>query len=206
MNLLKAIRERRAVRDFTPEPVSAGMMYQLLSAASWAPSAMNEQPWHFTVITDRDILDQISISAKTWLLQNLPNIPRPAHFRDTLADPNFHIFYNAPSLIVISTTSAGPWMIEDAALAAQNLMLMATALGLGTCWVGFAQGWLNTSEGHNILVIPEGALVVAPIIVGHPRTIPPRVARKTPVVSWIGHRQFDGESHSEEPILDESGP
>lgn len=205
MNVLRAIRERRAVRDFKPEPVSAGVLYQLLSAASWAPSAMNEQPWHFTVITDQPLLDQISTRAKTWLLQNLPRMPRPAHFREILADSNFHIFYNAPCLVVISTTSAGPWMSEDAALAAQNLMLMATALGLGSCWIGFAQGWLNTPEGHEILNIPEGALVVAPIIVGHPRTIPPQVARKAPVVSWIGRRHIDGETFIEEPVLEEPG-
>ena len=87
-------------------------------------------------------------------------------------------------------------MREDAALAAQNLMLMATALGLGSCWIGFAQGWLNTAEGHQILNIPAKALVVAPIIAGQPRTVPPPVERKTPLVSWIGHRHIGGEKSS----------
>jgi nitroreductase len=190
MNLLQAIRERRAVRDFKPEPVCAGMLYQLVSAASWAPSAMNEQPWQFTIITDRTVLDEISARAKAWMLKNLPAMPRRAHFLDILAEPNFHIFYNAPCLIVISVASAGPWTSEDAALAAQNLMLMATDLGLGSCWIGFAQGWLNTAEGHQILNLPEGALVVAPVIIGHPRTTPPPVARKKPLISWIGQRHF----------------
>ncbi len=157
MNVSQAIRERRAVRDFNPEPVSAGALHRLISAASWAPSAMNEQPWRFTIVTDRAVLDEISNRAKCWMLKNLPTMVRRAHFRDVLAEPNFHIFYNAPCLVIISATSTGPWMSEDVALAAQNLMLMATDLGLGTCWIGFAQGWLNTAEGREILDLPQKA-------------------------------------------------
>jgi nitroreductase len=205
MNVLQAIRERRAVRDFKPEPVSAGMLYQLISAASWAPSAMNEQPWHFTVVTDKAVLDEISDRAKSWMLQNLATVPRPAHFRDILAEPDFHIFYHAPCLVVISTTSKGPWMSEDAALAAQNLMLMATDLGLGSCWIGFAQGWLNTHEGHQLLDLPEGALVVAPVIIGHARTTPPPVARKARLVSWIGPGHTADRDFIEEPELEVPG-
>lgn len=92
-------------------------------------------------------------------------------------------------------------MREDAALAAQNLMLMATDIGLGSCWIGFAQGWLNTPEGHRILNLPGNARVVAPIILGHPRTVPPSVARKAPLMSWIGHRHSHGEEIVEEPEL-----
>jgi nitroreductase len=205
MNVFQAIRGRRAVRDFKPEPVSAGLLYQLVSAASWAPSAMNEQPWHFTIVTDKAVLDEISEQAKAWMLKDLPAMPRRSHFRDLMAEPDFHIFYNAPCLVVISSTSTGPWISEDAALAAQNFMLMATDLGLGTCWIGFAQGWLNSGEGHQILNLPAKALVVAPIIVGHPRTVPPSVARKMPLVSWIGHRHIGGEMIIEEPE-DRAGP
>ena len=201
MKVLQAIRERRAVRDFKPEPVSAGLLYQLVSAASWAPSAINEQPWQFTIVTDKTILAEISANARKWMLKDLSAMPRAPHFREILAEPDFNIFYNAPCLVVISTVSSGPWMREDGALAAQNLMLMATALGLGSCWIGFAQGWLNTEEGHQILNLPGNALVVAPIIVGHPRTVPPPVGRKTPLVSWIGHRHADGEPIVEEPEL-----
>jgi nitroreductase len=201
MNVLEAIRERRAVRDFKPEPVSAGLLYQLVSAASWAPSAMNEQPWHFTIVTDRAMLDEISRRAKSWLLTNLPAMPRSAHFRDILAEPDFNIFYNASCLVVISTDVNGPWMCEDASLAAQNMMLMATDLGLGSCWIGFAQGWLNSVEGRQLLNLSDKALVVAPLIVGYPRTLPPPVPRKAPLISWIGSRHIHGEKIAEEPEL-----
>lgn len=186
MNFLQVIRDRRAVRDFTPEPVAPSMIYQLVSSASWAPSAMNAQNCHFTVITDRSLLDEISAKAKAWLLQNGSPMMQSAHFRDLLKDSNFHILYHAPLLIVISAPSQNQWATEDCAVAAQNMMLAATDLGLGTCWIGFAQGWLNTSDGQDLLNISRHYRCVAPIIVGHPRAVLPPVPRKAPAISWVG--------------------
>ena len=147
---------------------------------------MNEQPWHFTVVTDAALLDEISRRSKAWMLQGVDALQRPGHFRDLLADPQFHIFYHAPALVVISVPHEGQWREEDCALAAQNLMLAAQDQKLGTCWIGFAQGWLNTEEGHGVLELPRQSRVVAPIIVGHPRSEPPPVPRKPPVITWIG--------------------
>jgi nitroreductase len=186
MTLLQAIRERRAVRDYRPEPVSAGLVYQLIASASWAPSAMNEQPWHFTVVTDKALLDEISRQAKLWLSRSVASMPRPAHFRDLMADESFHILYHAPVLIIISAPAKNQWATEDCALAAQNLMLAATGLGLGSCWIGFAQGWLNTPEACELLNLSNQNICVAPLVVGHPKAPPPAVARKAPAVSWVG--------------------
>ena len=186
MELRTAIRLRRAVREYTQEPVSAPVLRDLISAASWAPSAMNEQPWHFTVVTDADLLDEISRRSKEWMLKEVAAMPRPGHFRDLLADPLFHIFYHAPALIIVSVPGDRQWSTEDSALAAQNIMLAALEQKLGSCWIGFAQGWLNTKEGLNLLGLPRQSRVVAPIIVGHPRAAPPPVPRKPPLITWIG--------------------
>ncbi|HKQ45784.1 MAG TPA: nitroreductase [Rhizomicrobium sp.] len=186
MEVLDALRRRRAVRDYKPVAVSATILRQLISAASWAPSAMNEQPWHFTVVTDAALLDEISRRSKNWMLNALAAMPRPGHFRDLLADPLFHIFYHAPALIVISVPDDRQWSAEDCALAAQNMMLAALEQNLGSCWIGFAQGWLNTEEGLNLLELPRQSRVVAPIIVGYPNAVPPPVPRKPPLITWIG--------------------
>lgn len=197
MELLDAIRQRRAVRDYKPDPVRAGLLQQLIVAASWAPSAMNEQPWHFTVVTDSTLLDEISARSKTATLASVAAMPRSNHFRDILSDPGFHIFYHAPALIVISAPADGQWGVEDCALAAQNMMLAACALGLGTCWVGFAQGWLNTPEGRRALGLPTGNRAVAPIIVGYPKASPPSVGRKALAINWIGDIKSSEESGAE---------
>ena len=87
---------------------------------------------------------------------------------------------------MISAAQQGPWIVEDCALAAQNLMLSAYAHGLGTCWVGFAQSFLNTSDAKKLLGLPEEWMAVAPIIVGYPRAVPIDVPRKAPTVLHVG--------------------
>ena len=110
----------------------------------------------------------------------------PHHFGEILNDPNFEIFYHAPVLILISTTADIPWAVEDCSLAAENLMLAARAARLGTCWIGFAQGWLNTPDGKVLLKLPAAYKPVAPIIVGHPKAAAPPVPRKQPDIRFVG--------------------
>lgn len=76
--------------------------------------------------------------------------------------------------------------MEDCALAAQNLMLAAYAAGLGSCWIGFAQSFLNTPEGKALLGLPSAWVPVAPIIIGYPKTTPDPVPRNEPLIRWIG--------------------
>ena len=108
------------------------------------------------------------------------------HFQEILSDKNFDIFYNAPALILISSITESPWATENCSLAAQNLMLAARAVKLGTCWIGFAEAWLRTPEGKVTLGLPPNYLPVAPIIIGYPKSEPPPVPRKAAEISWVG--------------------
>ena len=65
-------------------------------------------------------------------------------------------------------------------------MLAAYAAGLGSCWIGFAQSFLATAEGKAAVGLPAACVPVAPIIVGHPKSVPPSVPRKPPEIRWIG--------------------
>ncbi len=184
MNLREAIYSRRAVRDFTTEAVDEATLKELIDAAIQAPSAVNQQPWRFTVVRDQKMLAEISRQSKAHMLRTSPAALASPHFNAILNNPEFDIFYHAPALIVISAAN-GPWIVEDCALAAQNLMLAACAAGLGTCWIGFAQGWLASREGKSILKLDESIVPVAPIIVGHPKDGTPAVPRKRAVVDWL---------------------
>jgi nitroreductase len=186
MDLSKAITGRRAVREYTKEVVDEETIRHLIDAAVHAPSAVNQQPWTFTVVRDQSVLDRISRDAKAHMLATMPASSHSDHIRSLLNDPNFHIFYHAPVLILISAVAEGPWAVEDCALAAENLMLAAYAAALGTCWIGFAQSFLNTPAGKTMLGLPVACVSVAPIIVGHPKAAPPPVPRKEPAVRWIG--------------------
>ena len=186
MDINDAIFGRRSVREYAEGPVDRQTIHRLIDAAVRAPNAVNQQPWMFTVVRDKTVLDGISRDAKAHMLANMPASPHSEHFHLLLRDPKFHIFYHAPVLIVISAVAPSPWIVEDCALAAENLMLVAYANRLGTCWIGFAQGFLNTAPGKKALGIPAACVPVAPIIVGHPKTMPPPVPRKDPEIRWVG--------------------
>ena len=167
MNVREVIYGRRAVREFTSEPVDEGLLRQLIDAAIQAPSAVNQQPWLFTIVRNKELLARISNEAKAHMLRTSPAALASHHFLHILNDPKFNIFYGAPVLIVISA-AASPWAIGDCALAAENLMLAAHAVGLGTCWIGFAKGWLETPEGKSALKLPETTFRLPPLLSGIP--------------------------------------
>jgi nitroreductase len=186
MDLEHAIQSRRAIRAFTPERIDDATIRRLINAAIWAPSAVNEQPWLFTVVRDKDTLFQISTQGKAHVRTAPPSGLSSAHIQELLSDPGFDVLHHAPALIVISSLSQSHWATENCSLAAENLMLAARAVGLGTCWIGFVQAWLCTPEGKNMLGLPANCLPVAPIIVGCPHSPPPPVPRKEPQIRWIG--------------------
>ena len=186
MDIEEAIYRRRTVREFTAKPVEDSTLQRLIDAAIQAPSAMNQQPWSFTVVRDQPLLDRISCEAKAHLLSTASAGVTPLQIQNLLSNADFQIFYHAPALILISAVGADAWAVEDCCLAAENLMLTACAAGLGTCWIGFAQNWLGTPEGKASLGLPATHLPVAPIIVGHPKTPAPPVARKVSEVRWVG--------------------
>jgi nitroreductase len=185
MEMLDAIRQRRAIREYKADPIPATSLRTLIEAASWAPSAMNSQTWHFVVITDRQKLDEISRSSKRWLMENEPELTANPDMRANLDDPGYDILHHAPAMIAIATPSRAKWSMEACALAAENLMLAATATGLGTCWIGLAEGWLNSAAGHKALGLAENERVGAPIVAGYPKTAPPAAARHQPRITWI---------------------
>ncbi len=185
MDVKEAIFGRRAVREYTKEPVDRETIRLLLNAAIHAPSAVNQQPWSFTIVRNQELLDRISLAAKAHMLATMNSSQQSEHFRSLLDDPNFHIFYHAPALILISAIAQGPWIVEDCSLAAENLMLAAHAQGLGTCWIGFAQSYLNTPDGKQALGLSQDCVSVAPIIVGRPKASPAPVPRNEPKIRWL---------------------
>ena len=192
MSALDAIYRRRATRAFTPAPVSESTVRELLRAAIHAPTAIHLEPWAFVVVQDRALLKRISDRAKA-LASGAPaeghhELPRTASSPRTpamLADPAFNIFYDANTLIVICGKPMGPFVTADCWLAAENLMLAATALGLATCPIGFALAALGDREVKAELGIPSDVTAIAPIIVGAPASAPPATTRREPtILSW----------------------
>lgn len=190
MDLIEAIYQRRAIRTYTPEPVPAKQVRVLLDAAVQAPSAMNHQPWAFVVIQDPVRLNKLSEGAKAYHLsrENLNHhLHSPLHdFHETLASPHYNLFYDASTLILICATSQSGYAPGDCCLAAQNLMLAAHGMGLGTCPIGLAVPWFNQPDTKQDYGIPDDYLAVLPIVLGYPRIRPDKPERQPPeVLRWI---------------------
>jgi nitroreductase len=185
MEVMDAIYKRRAVRAYAVKKVDKATVTALIKAAIQAPSALNAQPWAFAVIQDEALLKRCSDRAKAHLLGSLgPGSPLSLH-RDMLENPDFNIFYDAATLVIICAKPAALNAAEDCCLAAQNLMLSAYAMGLGTCPIGFARPWLNLPEVKRELGISADHMPVFPVIVGFPKGDALPVPRKEPeILFW----------------------
>lgn len=186
MNVLEAIQLRRAVRAYTPEAVDEATIRRLLDAAVLAPNAMNEQAWLFSVVQNKETLKRWSDRAKSLLLDQASADPKTQHYNPMLIDPKFNIFYDAGTLIVIASKARGTYTDADCWLSAENLMLAACEMGVGSCPIGFAVTVLNTPQVKKELNLPEAAVAVAPIIIGRPSAVSARPPRSAPeVTTWI---------------------
>ena len=147
---MKEIFSRRSIRRYKNKPVTDEQVYKLLRAAMYAPSAGNECPWHFVVIKDRPILDEI-----------------PKHH------PYTQMLLEAPLAIIPCCDTSnlkydGAFWIQDMAASIQNILLQAESMGLGTCWCGVYSREELVNKISKILRLPEHIIPVAVIAVGYP--------------------------------------
>lgn len=188
MSVMDAIYNHCSVRNFTAQPVSATDIHMLLYAAVQAPTDNQAEPWVFAVIQDRKHLDHLSETAKRTLwLQAQGNDHDGAARRSAnlIRDPEYHAFYNAGTLIIIYGRPLGPFVAADCWLAAENLMLAASAAGLGSCVIGLAVPALNSPEWKNLLEIPQELTAYAPILIGYPEDAATPHTRNPPeVIVW----------------------
>ena len=195
LSALDAIYMRRSVRTYTGQPLDNVTVRALLDAAVQAPTAMHEEPCAFVVVQSAAALKRCSDRAKAmWAkdaerhrdLHLVAGTTSRSAFEERLASPDFSIFYDAGTLIVICGKPLGPFVTADCWLAAENLMLAAFAMGLGTCCIGLALPMLNAPDIKAELGIPAEVTAVAAIVVGVPRGEAVSVARKDPeILAWV---------------------
>jgi nitroreductase len=151
MDVFKAIENRRSIRKFKKEPVHDSLIHKIIEAGIWAPSAGNLQSWEVILVKNQETREKIASAA----------------YRDFISE--------APLIIVLCANQqvAGAiydergkelYCIQDAACAAQNMLLAAHALGLGACWVGA----FEEEVVMDALDLPVHLRPVAVIPVGYP--------------------------------------
>lgn len=157
--VLKAILDRRSIRSYTDQPVEQEKLDAVLQAAINSPSARNLQPWHFTVIQDKAMMDELEEG-----VAKIANDPSRKH-----------IFYGAPMIILVSADSSSRWAKMDCGMATQNILLAAHSLGLGSCVIGFVMMYLGSPEAETTLKklnLPEGYEPLYAITLGYPNVEP----------------------------------
>ena len=185
VTVMDAIFHRRSVRSYGEQDVDKETVSTLLLAAVQAPSAMNQQPWGFAVLHGHKRLRDLSERVKLHLVATYPTTFELYSRSELYENPSYDLFHGANTLIVIYSMSGRLHPNEDCCLAAENLMLAAYGMGLGTCAIGYARSWFDLPETKRELGVPEHYTAVFPVVVGYPAGPPEPSRRDEPnVLSW----------------------
>jgi nitroreductase len=159
MEFYEVVKKRRSIRRYGDAPVPKESIMKVLEAARIAPSAGHRQPWHFVVVQDKATIGKLA-GRSQWAAE-------------------------APAMIVaLADPDASPsWYDNDVGIAFEHIVLAATDLGLGTCWMGQTR---RDAEVKELLGIPGKYKVVALTPLGVPDETPGPKERKDldEIVSW----------------------
>ena len=166
MDVFEAIRSRRSIRSYLDKPVEEEKLIQVLDAGRLAPSANNRQEWRFVVVRDKETRQKLAEAAcgQRFVAQAPVVIACCAVESDKIM------------------TCGHPAYAIDTAIAIDHMTLAATALGLGTCWIGA----FHEDRVREILSIPDSVRVVELLPLGYPKMQPaPRSRKKVDeIVRW----------------------
>jgi len=153
MSALEAIRTRRSVRKFTPEPVAEETLQEILRCGMQAPSACNEQPWQLVVLRDKELLAKVGG-----------------------INPYAVFAREAPvSVLVCGDTrldKCGGYWVQDCSNCAMNMLLAAHALGLGAVWTGIYPLAERVTAFQKLCGLPAQVTPLALLVMGHPAVQP----------------------------------
>ncbi len=143
---LNTIFHRRSVRDYTERQVSDKDLELVVKAGQYAPSGMNTQGWHFTVLQDPQKLNELA---------------------EMVAGQGETFFYNAPTLILVSYRTGNGFAQDDCACAMMNMMLAASSLGLGSVWCNRINGNSRFDTSLQAFGVPRGYQVHGCLALGY---------------------------------------
>lgn len=173
--VMEAIMHRRAIRRFDNKQLEEEVLQQILEAGLYAPSAGGKQGVIFAVCQDKEVNERLGTIKRA---NSNPRMATAASYvskeQPSIADdPNLtNAFYDAPTVITFFAPKNFLFSVDDCATAAENMMLMADALGVGSCYIG--QGWTAFADiyGQDILrkwEIRSDYYAVMQLLLGYPR-------------------------------------
>jgi nitroreductase len=161
MDALEAIRLRRSIRKFTDSAIPKADLETIVDAGRRASTGSNRQPWDFVVVTARESIVQLK-SAGSWIER-------------------------AAAVIAVVLDPQSRWWVEDGSAAIQNMLLAATALGFGGCWVE-GDALPREEQFKKLLGIPQGRRILALVPLGVPAESP--ATKKKPLAQVLHWEKF----------------
>ncbi|EHI98757.1 nitroreductase [Clostridium sp. DL-VIII] len=174
---LSVIKSRRSIKSFKPEQIKDTELEAILEAGTYAPSASNQQSWHFTVVQNERLIDQLSEAIKkvyammpVSFLEQMKNDKKAQFLQKIGNNEKVHLFHNSPTIVVISGDKTEMYTAENCSLAAGNMMNAAKSLDVGSCWVSGLPQLIDADPDNQFikeLNIPEGYKPVCVILLGY---------------------------------------
>ena len=161
MDVLQAISNRRSHRAYRKEQLPEEVLFSILRAGLESPSARNRQPWHFSVVQNAELIQEIHDEAAK--VMGKSGSPR-------FSDPDFQIFYHAPTVIFLFGEKDFPWSQVDCGIAVENMALAAEGLGVGSVILGLPKPAFAGNRADELkarLACPEGYDFVIALALGY---------------------------------------
>jgi len=195
-SVINNIKNRRSIRKYKDKKIPKKLIKEIIEAGRYAPSSHNRQPWNFTIITNKKIIDKLSAEIRSWY-NSLTKLGASLYFlkevrksveemRKRVKSEKDLFFYQAPAVIIIHAPKKR-FFLQDCSCAAQNMMLAARSLGIGSCWIGFADIVFNNSRKiRKSIGIPASDKVMSTIALGYPKKFPEKaLPRREVKIEWI---------------------
>jgi len=162
---MEIIKARKSIRAYKDKALPKDIVNAILEAGRYAPTARNMQELEYKVITSKTLISKLSEGiAAAMQKEGMPTKGPPG------AKPNF--FYGSPLLIIITAPKDNMFALSDAALAVQNIMLYATSIDLGSCFIGMARFIERDKNLLKMIHIADNMTIVAAVICGYPAENP----------------------------------
>ena len=192
---IKSIMERRSVRKYKPQQITEQELECIINCGLYAPSARNTQNWHFTVIQNPDLISWMNDKIK----ENIP-LEVAAFFKEQHGgEDNYSIFYNAPTLVLISGEADDAFTDVNCGYATQNMCLAAQSIGVASIVIGMARFLFSTPEADKYAKefgVPEGYRPLYVVCFGYSDMLPETPARLNGRVNYINTNRKDGSSEN----------
>ena len=178
-DIFEVIKNRRSVRAYKDEQINDEEIEKILQAAIMAPTARGEAPWHFTVVQNKELLEDINASVHSILTNSGDEL------LEAIAKSGVNVMHNAPTVVFVSAKSDATNMQADCSAAIENMLLAAEGLDIGSCWLGLVAIYFSIEENLKKLHIPEGYTPLYGVALGYKVEANEPNPRSDVFVNWL---------------------